>query len=197
MFTVVTGGSASGKSAYAEGLVTDLKKKESIEDAHTFYVATMYPFDAESHRRIERHRKMRAGKGFTTIEQPLHLCDIAIEPDGLVLMECMSNLAANEMYMEEGAGDAAVAAIMDGIVKLEETCRHLIVVTNEVFSDGNSYDESTEKYLQYLGRINQEMGQRADQVVEVVYGIPIIKKETGITADAVTGQVEISEENLE
>ena len=61
MLALVTGGSGSGKSAWAEDLVL------SLGEGRRIYIATMYPFDEESHRRIERHRKMRAGKGFETV----------------------------------------------------------------------------------------------------------------------------------
>lgn len=56
MLTLVTGGSGSGKSAFAEDRVL------SFGDAQRIYIATMHPFDEESHKRIERHQKMRAGK---------------------------------------------------------------------------------------------------------------------------------------
>ena len=54
MITLVTGGSGSGKSAYAEEVLT------GFGDFPRIYIATMYPFDEESKKRIERHRKMRA-----------------------------------------------------------------------------------------------------------------------------------------
>lgn len=63
MLVVVTGGSGSGKSAFAEETVL------SLGEARRIYIATMQAFDEESHRRISRHRHMRAGKGFETIER--------------------------------------------------------------------------------------------------------------------------------
>ncbi len=58
MLHLITGGSGSGKSAYAEHCILRLGIKERI------YIATMYPFDGESHRRIARHREMRKEKTF-------------------------------------------------------------------------------------------------------------------------------------
>ena len=46
MLTLVTGGSGSGKSAFAEDRVL------SFGDAQRIYIATMHPFDEESHKRI-------------------------------------------------------------------------------------------------------------------------------------------------
>ena len=62
MITVITGGSGSGKSAYAEQMVLE------AGDLNRIYIATMFPFDEESHRKIARHRAMRAEKKFTTLE---------------------------------------------------------------------------------------------------------------------------------
>ena len=155
MFHLITGGSGSGKSAYAENCILEFQGKNRI------YIATMFPFDEESHRRIERHRKMR----------------LEISSDSDILLECMSNLTANEMYQENGAGEETVEEILQGIRQLKDRAKNLVVVTNEVFSDGISYDPDTMRYLSYLGNINQEMGKMADQVTEVVYGIPVSLKD--------------------
>ena len=94
----------------------------------------------------------------------------------MVLLECMSNLTANEMYQEGGAGEQTVEEILAGIRYLLGRVRHLVVVTNEIFSDGIDYDPETMRYQSYLGQINSEMGRMADRVTEVVYGIPITVK---------------------
>ena len=170
MFLVITGGSGSGKSAYAEQCVLDFGPAERI------YIATMYPFDEECDRRIKRHREMRRQKQFSTLECYTGLKEADIPEDSVVLLECMSNLTANEMYQEGGAGGQTVEEILAGICYLLKRVRHLVVVTNEIFSDGIDYDSETMRYQSYLGQINSEMGRMADQVTEVVYGIPITVK---------------------
>ena len=170
MFLVITGGSGSGKSAYAEQCVLDFGPAERI------YIATMYPFDEECDRRIRRHREMRRQKQFSTLECYTGLKKADIPEDSVVLLECMSNLTANEMYQEGGAGGQTVEEILAGICYLLKRVRHLVVVTNEIFSDGIDYDSETMRYQSYLGQINSEMGRMADQVTEVVYGIPITVK---------------------
>lgn len=170
MFLVITGGSGSGKSAYAEQCVLDFGPAERI------YIATMYPFDEECDRRIRRHREMRRQKQFSTLECYTGLKTADIPEDSVVLLECMSNLTANEMYQEGGAGEQAVEEILAGIRYLLGRVRHLVVVTNEIFSDGIDYDSETMRYQSYLGQINSEMGHMADRVTEVVYGIPITVK---------------------
>ena len=170
MLTLVTGGSGSGKSAFAEDKIL------SLGQGKRFYIATMHPYDEESYKRVERHRKMRAGKGFETVECYTGLENLEFPQDAIVLLECMSNLAANEMFEESGAGADTVEAVLRGVRKLKSQVRHLVIVTNEIFSEAASYEGDTVRYQEYLGKINQKLGEMADQVVEVVYGIPIWHK---------------------
>lgn len=204
MIFLVTGGSASGKSEYAEALVTHFGGDER------YYIATMKPYDKESYRRIERHRAMRRDKGFTTVEWYTDLTKLVFtglrweersvcggcEQENIsaygncgdkhggeeqrlhrtALLECMSNLVANEMYLPEGAGKDTLNAVAEGVKCLSQKVEHLMIVTNEVFSDGIEYDEFTKEYLQVLGGINRRLAAMADVVVEVVYSIPVIHK---------------------
>ncbi|MFR4969360.1 MAG: bifunctional adenosylcobinamide kinase/adenosylcobinamide-phosphate guanylyltransferase [Lachnospiraceae bacterium] len=66
MILLVTGGSASGKSEYAENRALQLAKAEQKK---LIYLAAMKPFGEEAAKRIERHRQLRAGKGFETVER--------------------------------------------------------------------------------------------------------------------------------
>ena len=183
MLYLITGGSGSGKSEYAEKVAADrfrlLEGKGQL-----YYVATMYPYDEESHKRIERHRRMRNGKGFVTVECFSHLEQVKAGKQDVILLECMSNLLANEMYLEQGrikgngneAGEQMKAAILKPVLQLEKTAGGVVVVTNEVFSDGMEYEEETEKYCNLLGGINRQLGESADCVVEVVCSIPVRRK---------------------
>lgn len=172
MLILVSGGSGSGKSGFAEDLVLKLHKKPCL------YIATMVPFDEECDRRIMRHRRMRADKGFDTLECYLDLKSRDVTGYGTVLLECMSNLTANEIYQEGGAGSRCVEEILTGIRHIYSQCTHLIVVTNEIFSDGIEYEEETRKYQACLGQINQKIAAWADLVVEVVYSVPVLHKGT-------------------
>ena len=96
MIHLVTGGSGSGKSAYAEQCILDFGGTRRV------YIATMQPFGAEGQARIARHRKMRAAKKFSTIECYTNLKEVELEPGSDVLLECMSNLTANETFDPSG-----------------------------------------------------------------------------------------------
>ncbi len=176
MFLLVTGGSGSGKSACAENRLT------SMEDGQRIYLATMAVYDEESRRRIARHRAMRADKQFVTVERPLDLAGVILPEKGSgegrsVLLECMSNLTANEMFDPAGSGKRAFEAVCGGVEYLLAQSDNLVVVTNEIFSDGILYDEQTRAYQKLLGRVNAWMGEMADEVVEVICGIPVTVKE--------------------
>lgn len=88
----------------------------------------------------------------------------------------MSNLVANEMYMENKEDKDIVLKIINEVKRLKNISDDIVIVTNEIFSDGIEYDKETEKYINNLGKINKELGQLAEQVIEVVYTIPIYIK---------------------
>ena len=170
MLTLVTGGSGSGKSEFAENMAVAYKSRNLI------YIATMFPYDDESFKKIERHRIMRENKNFSTIESFINLKKVEIPKSSTVLLDCMSNLVANEMYHEDGAKEKTVESILEGIYTINSISDNFVIVTNEVFSDGIEYDSETKKYLRNLGKINTEIGRIADNIVEVVYTIPIYHK---------------------
>ena len=164
MFTLVVGGAASGKSEYAESLV--------LQDLPRYYIAAMQPFGEAAQRRIARHRELRKGKGFETAERYTGLAQF-IPPRRFegILLECLSNLLANEMFSPDGAGEAAAGAVMDGVSALEAHCGTLVAVANEIFSDGVAYPEETARYIRALAEINRALAGRAYAVYESVCGI--------------------------
>ncbi len=193
MMEVVTGGSGSGKSAYAEQKICGLQQGTG----RLYYIATMYPYGSETERKIERHRWMRGGKGFRTLEWYTGLSE-CIEKEfsgqegaerlseSAILLECMSNLVANELYMEQGAGKDTVRSVTEGIRRLKEQSRNLVIVTNEVFSESVPDSVEMKNYKKVLGEINRNLAGMADQVTEVVYGIPWIWKKD---ADCTPGRL--------
>ncbi len=209
MMIVVSGASGSGKSEYAEGVAVKLAGKGDL-----YYLATMRVYGEEGVRRVERHRKLRAGKGFQTVECPVKVdesfaqvcmsesleqtCDTSHGRAGtseileqecakldekvrmpVALLECMSNLVANEMFPET-AGDKTNINCVENIIcqirHLRDQTGHLVIVTNQIFEDGIIYEPETMEYIRNLGQINQLLAEMADSVIEVVAGIPIFIK---------------------
>ena len=176
MMYLITGGSGSGKSEYAEQLAVSL-------GGERVYLATMQVYDEEGKQRVARHRAMREGKKFLTLECPSGLETMVqndtnrqILKNRVVLLECMSNLTANEMFRSDRSMETAELTqerILSGVQALLQVCRDLVIVTNEVFSDGTVYDPGTASYLRALGGINVALAALAEEVTEVVCGIPV------------------------
>ena len=208
MITLITGGSGSGKSAYAEKYICHASKEKGCKEK--YYIATMQVFDDEGQRKIDRHRRLRAGKGFITIEQPRDIQDAvsklqsesSLKTGRLALLECMSNLVANEMFPPVAASDIQAAEaeketlddlenmkdyentgisrvskkVLKDVSILSENVAELVIVTNNVFEDGVCYDESTMNYIKAMGIVNRGLAAMAESVVEVVAGIPVAVK---------------------
>lgn len=188
MLILITGGSGSGKSAYAEEYIGNLAGA-----GPKYYIATMQVYDEEGRIKIKRHRAMRSGKGFETIEQPVRIEEALLKMQleksgaeegkrrctGAALLECMSNLAANEMFSGEEMKSREETAdrIASGVKRLNDNLEHLVIVTNNVFEDGRRYDDTTMEYIRLMGMINRNLAAMADRVIEVVVGIPVMIKE--------------------
>lgn len=172
MLIVITGGAASGKSAQAERIVC-----ERAAAGKRLYLATMQPFGEAAQARMRRHHKLRAGRGFETVERYTGLDKLVLDKQyDSILLECMSNLLANEQFSPNGAGGNAVSAILWGIDALQKHCKDLIVVTNEIFSDGQVYPAETMQYMKMLGQLNCALAERADAVLYTICGIVIQQK---------------------
>lgn len=208
MITLITGGSGSGKSAYAEKYICRVSNENGYKEK--YYIATMQVFDDEGQRKIDRHRRLRAGKGFITIEQPRDIqnavsklqSESSLKTGRSALLECMSNLVANEMFQPvDASGMQAAEAEKEALDALEnmkdyetaqishvskkvlkevsilsENVAELVIVTNNVFEDGVCYDQSTMNYIKAMGIVNRGLAAIAERVVEVVAGIPVTVK---------------------
>lgn len=193
MLVLVTGGSGSGKSAYAEMRAMEL----SQGGRRLVYLATMYndPQDAETAARIARHRKMREGKGFRTVEQPSYIESADVQKEDTVLLEDLPNLLANELYgewnedpadiktgntcPEDGKREENIGTDIAASLKiLAARCENLVIVTGILDCDGQKYDHYTMSYIHALSAINADIAKNADEVTEVIAGIPVLVKGT-------------------
>lgn len=203
MLILITGGSGSGKSALAEKLTSKLSAEPEYEvtssgsqtnQAAPIYIATMIAGqDQESRERIVRHQLQRSHLGFCTIEQPfdleLLLDQIQLEKTmdsahgaPVLLLECLSNLLANEMFLRTDHGldyfspEQAAEVIDHALLRAEDISEHLIIVSNEIFADALVFDEATQLYLKYMGWLNQRLAARAALAVEMVYGSALVQR---------------------
>jgi adenosylcobinamide kinase / adenosylcobinamide-phosphate guanylyltransferase len=171
---LITGGSRSGKSAYA------LRLGESLEGPRAF-VATSPVTDAEMAQRIERHRKERAADLWVTIEETVNLPEVIRNAKGVrvILVDCLTLWISNLMYEadEQGRGfteDDASGRCEDLVRACECVDGTVIFVTNEVGFGIVPDNPSARRYRDLIGRCNQVIAGYADQVTLVVCGLPLV-----------------------
>lgn len=169
MITLITGGSKCGKSSYAEKI---LEKFCGVK----YYVATMNPVGDAAQEIIARHVEMRCGKNFITVECLRDIGTVDVPEECGVLLECIGNLCANEMFVGAKVYKPA-EKIVEGIRSLSERVAELVIVTNEVgCDDQEKYSKETVEYIAQMSEINAKIAEFADNVIECVYGIPVAVK---------------------
>jgi adenosylcobinamide kinase / adenosylcobinamide-phosphate guanylyltransferase len=163
---LVLGGARSGKSRYAETLIT-------AAPAPYVYVATAQVLDDEMRHRVEHHRRRR-GPEWETIECPVHLVPLLdkVASRGLpVLVDCITLWLTNLML-----GDS-VPSPEDSIQTLCEVLhqiRHpLVLVSNEVGSGIVPDNPLARQYRDLAGFANQQLAQACQAVTLVVAGLPM------------------------
>jgi adenosylcobinamide kinase/adenosylcobinamide-phosphate guanylyltransferase len=165
--TLVLGGARSGKSRYAESLIT----------AHAppwLYLATAQALDAEMAERIALHRVRRAA-GWRTIEAPHDLARALDEaaPAVPLLIDCLTLWLSNRMLAE-----ADLEADIGGLeAALERRGGVSVLVSNEVGSGIVPDNALARRFRDLQGRLNQRIAARADRVVLMVAGLPLTVKE--------------------
>jgi adenosylcobinamide kinase / adenosylcobinamide-phosphate guanylyltransferase len=165
--TLVLGGARSGKSRYAESLITALPPP-------WVYVATAEALDAEMTERIAVHRARRGGD-WRTIEAPHDLARALAAPAGApVLVDCLTLWLSNRMLAQADV-DAETARLEDA---LDRRASPLVLVSNEVGSGIVPDNALARRFRDLQGRLNQCMAARADRVVLMVAGLPLTVKGT-------------------
>jgi adenosylcobinamide kinase / adenosylcobinamide-phosphate guanylyltransferase len=162
--TLVLGGARSGKSAFAERLV-------SGSGLARVYVATATAGDDEMHARIARHRTQR-GDGWHTVEEPLALVDcLAREaaPERAVVVDCLTLWLSNLMH----AGQDDEAETRKLAAWLPQADGPIILVSNEVGLGLVPETPLGRRFRDAQGRLNQRIAATVDSVVFIVAGLPL------------------------
>jgi len=164
--TLVLGGAASGKSAWAEHLVLGAT-------AEPLYLATAQAWDAEMHLKIARHRTAR-GAGWDTIEAPLDLLPALqhARADQAVLLDCATLWLSNHLLAESDL-DTQIGSLL---AALDSCAAPVVVVSNEVGAGIVPENALARRFRQAQGELNQQLAAQAGLVVVVMAGLPLVLK---------------------
>ncbi|MBR6423551.1 MAG: bifunctional adenosylcobinamide kinase/adenosylcobinamide-phosphate guanylyltransferase [Bacteroidales bacterium] len=161
---LITGGSRSGKSAYAEQLALGLS------DAPV-YLATARIWDAEFRERVRRHQERR-GPQWTNIEEEKCLSRHALS-GRVVLVDCLTLWCTNFFFDLDSDVDRSLEAAKAEFDRFTAQDATFIFVTNEIGMGGTSENEIQRKFTDLQGWMNQYAASRSDEVILMVSGIPV------------------------
>ena len=172
MLILISGGAASGKSRYAESRLSELDGQPKI------YVAVSEVYDEEMRERVKIHQAMRAGKGFITAERTRDLGDINIPSGASVMIESLTAWTANEMFADGTVRDSGhvVRKVLEDLEVITARARDVVIVSDDIFSDGGGYDSLTEDYVRTLAELTLRIAAIADEVTEVSAGLTVCYK---------------------
>lgn len=185
--TFVIGGARSGKSTYAEQKAKEYGYK-------VLYLATAVVTDQAMADRVRKHQEQRP-KSWSTIEIYSNFMNLInhkefIESE-VVIIDCITTLIGNFMFDSKIDFDNCKAdeinslemKITDEVLSLMDVCnknnKKLVIVSNETgmgvvpsYYMGNYFRDMS-------GRINREIGSKADYMYFIFSGIPIKLKHRG------------------
>jgi adenosylcobinamide kinase/adenosylcobinamide-phosphate guanylyltransferase len=173
MRVFVSGGSKSGKSYFAQRLARAMAGAGGL-----YYVATMLPRDGEDDARVLRHRRERAGWGFTTVEQPVHIAELLdkCDPRASFLLDSLTALLANEMFAEGAVNADAADKICGELRAVLARADKFVLVSDYIYADAARYDPLTEAYRAALAQIDRAAAAACDAVLEVAASTVTIHK---------------------
>ena len=170
----ISGGCKNGKSTLAESCACALAGGGPL-----YYLATMIPHDEEDELRICRHIASRAGKGFTTVERGRDILSCLEEVDaqeGTFLLDSVTALYSNEMFHDGKVDMEAAVRTAEDLRRLAERVKHVVFVSDFIYSDGIEYDPCTEEYRRGLALCDKTLAAACDTVLEVCVGQYILYK---------------------
>lgn len=164
--TLVTGGAKSGKSRFAEGLVTASARPR-------VYIATAQAWDTEMQAKIAAHQADRGGD-WHTIESPRDVASALaqVPPDAAVLLDCATMWLTNALLAE-----ADLASETETLLAALAACpAPVVVVSNELGWSIVPDNALARRFRDAQGRLNQRLAGQAGLVVAVISGLPLVLK---------------------
>jgi adenosylcobinamide kinase/adenosylcobinamide-phosphate guanylyltransferase len=163
--TLVLGGARSGKSRYAESLITAAKPPWT-------YIATAEAGDEEMAARINMHRERR-GSCWRTIEAPREIAAALAEYETTsVLVDCLTLWLSNLMLAHADI-DREIGRLQKALLAMKAP---VVLVANEVGLGIVPEHPLGRQFRDWQGLLNQRLAAQADRVILTVAGLPLVIK---------------------
>lgn len=162
--TLILGGARSGKSTYAENLALSA-------NLSPVYIATAQAHDDEMRDRIDIH-KTRRGQNWTTVEQPIALCEALqahANATNVILVDCLTLWLSNLMMADKNIEDETIKLT----TLLPQLAGPIILVSNEVGMGLVPETPLGREFRDHQGRLNQAVAQVADTLSFIAAGYPL------------------------
>ena len=139
---------------------------------NVIYIATMKPYDKEDEERIKKHIQNRRGLNFITLEVQKNLHKIVdnINSNDTVLIDSITSLLTNEMFIGNEIIKTPSVNILNGLKQIMFKAKNTVIVSDYIFNDAIEYDEVTETFKKELAIINKELAKSCDNVMECIVG---------------------------
>lgn len=183
---LVTGGTRSGKSTFAEQYVTQAGGKVA-------YIATAQAADEEMRFRVALHRRRRPA-AWQTFEAPYDADRVlagAVQTADQVLFDCLTIYVSNLLLaMDEQLTDReercrqVLAQIDKLIVRAKSGPATVVFVTNEAGMGIVPNNPLAREYRDIAGLVNQKVAAGADEVYLVICGLAVELKKLALNLAA-------------
>ena len=163
---LITGGQRSGKSRKAEEMALTMSREP-------VYMATAHVWDEEFRQRVEKHQQRR-GPQWTNVEEERWLSRHDMT-GRVVLIDCITLWLTN-LFFDMQDVDKALQTAQSEFDRFTSRDATFIFVTNEIGSGGVSDNQVQRRFTDLQGWMNQYVAERADKVILMVSGIPVVIK---------------------
>ena len=180
MIELVLGGARSGKSRYAQSVVSKLESDMgNSANKRVFYVATASNTDAEMASRIEQHQSDRPSHWLLEehhVGLPETIHHLGADPEHILLVDCLTLWLNNEMYHHP---DRDFLQLKSSLINALTTAKgQVVMVSNEVGMGVIPIGAVTRRFVDWQGWLNQAVADCAHKVTFVAAGLPLTMKST-------------------
>ncbi len=178
---LVTGGTRSGKSAYALQLCENVSEKRC-------FIATCPVIDPEMADRIHAHREERRGRGWYSLEEETALVEVlgGLAEYDMVLIDCLTLWINNLLFRSACAngnfGEEQMCAVTEEFLgAIRRFAGTVCCVSGEIGLGIVPENPTARRYRDLVGSTNRLLAEAADEVYLVSCGIPLPLKKLSVT----------------